>query len=170
MLRDVVNSQAKRRCRGRGPERLTAAQWLRRDWLLSTFGGTRNEAIERYVQLVAEGIGEPLPWEHVRHQMFLGSEAFVENFRRNIPKDRDLSEIPRAQRRPVPKTLAEYARGSFDRDKATATAYASGYTKEAIGEHFGLHYSQVIRIVNRMRNARFQTRLSIDPPTLFSDS
>jgi DNA-binding MarR family transcriptional regulator len=44
------------------------------------------------------------------------------------------------------------------RDEAIAAAYASGgYTMKAIGKHFGLHYSQVSRIVRRMENTKHQT-------------
>ena len=94
----------------------------------------------------------------LRHQVFLGSERFVENLRRKLPRDRDLSEVPRAQRRPLPKPLHHYSETYPDRDEAIAAAYASGgYTLKAIGEHFGLHYAQISRIVRRMKDAKDKT-------------
>jgi hypothetical protein len=76
--------------------------------------------------------------------------VFVEKMQRNRPHDRDLSEVPRAQRRPLPKPFVEYARQYPLRDEAIAAAYASGdYTMKAIGEHFNLHYSQVSRLVQK---------------------
>ncbi len=51
-----------------------------------------------------------------------------------------------------------YARSHRDRDKAIAAAYASrGYSMKAIGEHFGLHYSMVSRIVKSESDAKFKT-------------
>ncbi len=134
------------------------SDWLRRDWLLSAFGATEQTAVARYRRFVAEGIGQPGPWEQLKHQVFLGSEAFVDNLRRQLPNDRDLSEVPRAQRRPPAKALAEYATLYPDRDEAIAVAYASGgYTLKQIGEYFCLHYSRVSRIVLRAREAKGKT-------------
>ncbi len=97
----------------------------------------------------------------LRHQVFLGSERFVENLRRKLPRDRDLSEVPRAQRRPLPNPLHDYAEMYPDRDEAIAAAYASGgYTLKAIGEYFGLHYAQISRIVRRMKDAKGKTPIS----------
>lgn len=89
---------------------------------------------------------------------FLGSEVFVEQVRGQLPQDRDLSEIPRAQRRPPAKPLRDYARLHPHRDDAIAAAYASGgYMLKQIGEYFGLHYAQVSRIVRRAMDAKYKT-------------
>ena len=129
--------------------------WLRRDWLLSAFGSTEQAAVAAYRRFVAEGVGQPGPWEHLRHQVFLGSETFVEHLRRKLPRDRDLSEVPRAQRRSLPKPLPDYARMHPDRNEAIAAAYASGgYTLKTIGDYFGLHYAQISRIVRRTQDAK----------------
>lgn len=93
-----------------------------RDWLLSVFASTEHAAIGTYRQFVAGGIGLPGPWSQLRSQLFLGSERFGKRLRRNLPRDRDLSEVPRAQRRPLP----EYAPVYPERDKAIVAAYASG--------------------------------------------
>jgi DNA-directed RNA polymerase specialized sigma subunit len=90
--------------------------------------------------------------------VFLGSEAFVDDLRRRLPKDRDLSEVPRAQRRPPAKPLAKYAAVYANRDEAIATAYASGgYTLKEIGAYFGLHYARVSRIVQAAKKAKDKT-------------
>jgi REP element-mobilizing transposase RayT len=133
-------------------------QWLRRDWLLSAFGATEQAAVAHYLRFVADGIEQPSPWQQLRHQVFLGSEIFVEQVRRQLPHDRDLSEIPRAQRRPHAMSLADYAQLHPNRDAAIAAAYASGgYTLKQIGEYFGLHYAQVSRIARRPRDAKNKT-------------
>jgi REP element-mobilizing transposase RayT len=132
--------------------------WLLRDWLLSTFGETERAALSAYRRFVEDGIGVPGPWEQLRHQVFLGSETFVEGVRRKLPSDRDLTEVPRAQRRRKPRPLFEYAQAHRDRDEAIAAAYASGdYTLKEIGAFFGLHYAQVSRIARKVRDAKYKT-------------
>jgi hypothetical protein len=132
--------------------------WLRRDWLLSTFAGAEQAAVAAYRQFVQDGIGQPGPWGQLRHQVFLGSETFVERLRQTLPREQDLSEVPRAQRRPKPKPLADYAEMYPERDQAIAAAYASGgYTLKTIGAYFGLHYAQVSRIARRAHDAKYKT-------------
>lgn len=132
--------------------------WLRRDWLLSAVGATEQAAVASYRRVVAEGISQPEPWKQLKHQVSLGSEEFVDNFQRRLPKDRDLSEVPRAQRRPPAKPLAEYAEAYPDHDQAIAIAYASGgYTLKEVGQYFGLHYARVSRIVRQAKEAKGKT-------------
>ena len=115
--------------------------WLQRDGLLAAFGTTEAAAVLSYRRLVADGANQPSPWEEVKHQAFLGSETFVEALQRTLSRDRDRSEIPRAQRRPRATPLADDARAEPQRDDAIVAAYAGGgHTMKAIGDDFGLHY------------------------------
>jgi hypothetical protein len=123
---------------------------LRWDWLLSAFGDAEREAVARYRRFVAEGKSLASPWGLLKHQVFLGSEAFVEGVRRALPPDRDLSEVPRAQRRSPAKPPGEYAKRCSNRNEAITAAYASsGYTLKEIGQYFGLHYAHVSRVISR---------------------
>ena len=46
------------------------------------------------------------------------------------------------------KSLAAYVRDASDRNEAIRFAYASGgYSLQAIGDHFDLHYATVSRLV-----------------------
>ncbi len=75
-----------------------------------------------------------------------------------LAPERDLAEVPRAQRPPPPKPLSEYVQGFPARDAAIVAAYASGgYTLKEIGNHFGLHYSRVSRIAGRLGVAKDKT-------------
>jgi len=57
-----------------------------------------------------EAIAQPSVWDGPRHQVFLGSEAFVQRHCvPSMPTER-LREIPRAQHRPLATPLAESAR------------------------------------------------------------
>lgn len=126
-----------------------AAKWLQNEWILSAFGRQKGRAVERYRDFVTAGKNQPSPWEQLKNQVFLGSETFVEEMQSRLDADKDLSEIPAKQRRALPKSLAHYAAQS-DRDTAIVAAYDSGgYSMKEIGDHFGLHYSYVSRIISR---------------------
>ena len=135
-----------------------APDWLETEWILSTFGQRKSHARERYRAFVAEGKHQPSPWGQLRNQIYLGSEAFVNRLHGRLSSDKDLSEIPAAQRRPPAKPLAYYTGKYRDRNDAIRHAYASGgYALKAIGEHFGLHYSRVSRIVAEGGKAKDKT-------------
>jgi putative transposase len=78
------------------------------DWLLAAFGKRKSTAIEQYKVFVAEGKGQPSPWAKLRNQVYLGSPPFVEKMQSLIDGDKELSEIPSSQRRPLPRTLVDY--------------------------------------------------------------
>lgn len=138
---------------------LTAAPaWLQTEWVLSAFGQRRSGAQTRYRAFVAEGKTQPSPWGQLKNQIYLGSEAFVGKMQSHLAPDKDLSEVPTAQRRRVAKPLDYYARQHRDRNEAIQRAYASGgHGLKAIGEHFGLHYSRVSRIVAAGEKAKGKT-------------
>ena len=57
----------------------------------------------------------------------------------------DLSEIPRAHRRPPPQPLAAYAKGRGDPKAAMVRAFSSGgYTLKEIADYFGVHYGSTV--------------------------
>jgi putative transposase len=101
-----------------------APDWLEARWVLSVFGETAAEAVGAYVRFVADGIGRAAPWAQLKHQMFLGSDVFVDALRRQVPDGRDLREVPQARMRPpVPQPLAAFAQQHVDRDSAISAAY-----------------------------------------------
>jgi len=123
---------------------------LNTDWLLAGFAKRKSIAIERFITFVADGKNQPTPWDVLTNQVFLGSEKFIADVRKHIPEDKDLSEIPSSQKRPLVKPLGYFSDNIADRDDAIITAFESGgYSMKQIGEHFGLHYSRISRIVRR---------------------
>ncbi|WP_245538999.1 hypothetical protein [Thioflavicoccus mobilis] len=95
----------------------------------------------------------PGPWEGLKQQVFLGSDAFVEELSRRVPKDRALSEAPFAQRRPPAKPLAEHV----SLYPVAAACASGGYTLKEIGNHFDLHYARINRIVRTAEDAKSKT-------------
>jgi hypothetical protein len=128
-------------------------RFLATESLLACFGHQKSRAVKRYKQFVSEGSGQPSPWEHLRNQVYLGSERFVEELQSLIDGEKELSEIPGAQRRPLVKPIEYYESVASDRNSAIVKSYDSGgYTLKALGEHFGLHYSTVSGIVKNHKS------------------
>ena len=130
-----------------------APNCLTTDWLLAAFGAKRGEAIKRYRRFVREGKGQSSPWLILRNQVYLGSEAFVENVQAHIDREMELSEIPASQRRPVARSLEYYEQHNPTRNHAIIEAYRSGgYTLKQIGDYFELHYSTVSGIIRNHKS------------------
>jgi REP element-mobilizing transposase RayT len=126
---------------------------LHTDWLLANFAQNKAEAIERYKQFIAQGLGQPTLWSSLRKQIYLGDQQFIDSMQRLIDEDKELSEIPSAQRKPTAATLGEYLATSPDRNTAICKAYQSGgYTLKALGDYFTLHYSTVSGIVKNHKS------------------
>jgi putative transposase len=89
----------------------------------------------------------------LQHQIFLGDEAFVAKHQAmQDGLEGDLLEIPFKQRSAAPLPLAQYQAQTVDKHQAIYNAYRSGdYTQKQIGDHFGLHYSQISRIVAKYK-------------------
>lgn len=122
--------------------------WLGRDWLLSQFGLSSQVAVKEFEVFVAAGKTIPNPLENIKHQIYLGSDVFVEEVQRWVADDAPLAEIPSAQKRPVVKPLDEFAAKYCDRKMAMAMAYLSGgYSMREISEYFSVHYVTVGRAV-----------------------
>ena len=122
--------------------------WLATDALLKLFGNQRQQAVASYMKFVIDGIGKTI-WGELRHQVYLGDDAFVERHLKLAPNlASDLSEVPLKQRRSSPLALKEYVEKASSSDEAIIKAYSSGgYTLKQIGDYFALHYSRVSRIV-----------------------
>lgn len=128
--------------------------WLRCDVLLSMFGRDPCEALAAYEDFVRAGVGLPSVWDGLRAGIYLGSEAFVQSMQRRVAgSTAEAFEIPRLQRRPLARSIADYA-AENGRQDAMALAYASGdYTMQQIAHHFGVHYATVSRAV-RLRASK----------------
>ena len=134
--------------------RATAGQiqtpyWLSIEWLLSAFAKTKGVATKRYRAFVADGVNQPSIWQQLKHQIYLGGEGFVAKMQKKMDTDKDLSEIPSPQKRPLAKTLEYYDNHCPDRNSSIKMAYASGgYSMNQIGHYYRLHYTSISRIIN----------------------
>jgi REP-associated tyrosine transposase len=145
----------------------SAPAWLETDWVLGQFGSDRRQARAQYATFVAEGLSRPSVWEGLRHQVFLGSEPFVEQFAGSAKPLERLREVPRVQRRSLAKSLGCFAQTYPARREAMARAFLTGvYTMREIADHFRVHYSTVSRAVRWLEASGnlIPTRLSQQDP------
>lgn len=125
-------------------------EWLQTDWILSQFGADHARAVAAYVRFVHEGLRLPTVWDKLQGQIYLGSAEFVQKMQGLVEAQPVREEVPRSQRRPVVRALADYAR-DYPRDEAMTRAYLSGhYSMAAIARYFGVHYSTASRAVRRL--------------------
>ena len=119
-----------------------AAPFLATDWILSQLATSPAKAQHAYRKFVSEGRGRTM-WEKLRGQIYLGSDAFVEQ---HTPEGSTaFCEIPREQRLVNRPSLQEVF-ASVPGENAIATAYREyGYKLKEIADFLGVHYSTVSR-------------------------
>ena len=123
--------------------------WLQTDWLLGQFASQRERARFGYVDFVRTGVGLPSVWDDLQGQIYLGSAAFIQRMQSCLAPEQSLDEIPRVQRRPLAKPLAQYRKEFADHPHTgMALAYLAGdHAMKAIAEAFDVHYTTVSRAV-----------------------
>jgi len=126
---------------------ISAPTFLSTDWVLGQFGKSRSQAQKRYREFLREGL-ENRPWEELKGQIYLGSEAFVE---KHAPGNRKLKEIPQAQIKAAKPSLERILAKSGK--KAIAVAYAHGYRLNEIAAHLGVHYATVSRRLRQLERS-----------------
>jgi putative transposase len=121
-----------------------AEDWLAVADTLAIFGSAPGPARRAYARFVAEGASRDDLMDEVTTQVFLGDEAFVAKAMKQAKGA--MREVPKRQR--ARKSLLAYEREATERNAAIRAAYASGaYSLQAIGDHFGLHYATISRLV-----------------------
>ena len=125
--------------------------FLAADELLALFGKSRKKANGLYRTFVAKGNTGTSPWKELRGQIYLGDKDFIEKTKKLRGKGKSNREIPRTQRerrKPDLDRLFARATSRSARNKAIYAAHVvHRYTLQQIGDHVGLHYTTVSRII-----------------------
>jgi putative transposase len=101
-------------------------EWLSSEFLPSQFSKQRKTAIKRYRQFVSEGLKNSSIWHQLSNQVYLGDKAFVYRVQKYLPTDNGDLQIPKIQRQPVARSLAEYESESDSLNSAIRIAHACG--------------------------------------------
>ena len=135
--------------------KVNAPNWLAKDWILSQFGKREATAQKHFIKFMREAKNQSPLWEQLRQQLYLGDEQFVHRQQKQHKTEKDLSEIPKKQRRQVVKPLGFYAAKYKHRNDGIYTAYTSGgYSQKEIADYFNLHYSTVSKLVKQYEKAK----------------
>jgi hypothetical protein len=137
--------------------RVKAHECLTTDWVLGQFGTKRLKAKRQYRQFVRDGIRRKSVLKGVKAQSILGGEEFVENLKGFIKGHRDIAEIPKSQRyldRPGLEDIFKSIKhkNMMRRNKKILEAVQRyGYTQREIGDHLGMHFTSISRIMRKTR-------------------
>ena len=129
--------------------------FLTTDWVLAQFGHRRASAAKAYRQFVREGVGGESPWPVLRGGFPLGSEEFAAACLGILQDDTALEEMPAYERFAARPALEVLFSGISPGDKDERNSRISqaflkwGYRQREIGQHVGLSYVTVSRIVQR---------------------
>lgn len=129
------------------------------DWILGQFSENILQARDRYRAYVIDGIGLQSPWDELKGQIFYGSERFIGKMQEFIGRKKEVKEIPRKQRFPHRPVLDELFNASMTKQQRNQQVLAAhlqyGYSLIDIGDHLGIHYSTVSRVVKKGRDEKW---------------
>ena len=127
-----------------------APVWLITDWILGQFAQRIGVARERYRTFVAEGREGPPPWDQVKGQIYLGSEAFIARHQPN----RVIRDIPRRQTQAQRPSLRDLFHRNGELPRLIHTAYRQyGYRLAEIADHLGVHAATISRRLKQAEHA-----------------
>jgi REP element-mobilizing transposase RayT len=127
-----------------------APPFLATDGILGLFSKKKTRACELYRKFVAKGLSGTSPWQELKDQIYLGDAPFIGKIKNLRSREKTNREIPRAQREAAKPDLGHLfdVPTRADRNKAMYVAHVvHRYTLRQIGDHVGLHYTTVSRII-----------------------
>ena len=120
--------------------------------VLSHFGKREKDAQRKYREYVKKGVGENSPLEKRKKQVLLGSNRFLSEMQPILLGERLLKRGPKGVKRrrslnALFKKVDNKTRG--ERNELMKKAHVDfGYTLVQIGNHLGLHYTTVSKVIN----------------------
>ena len=129
-----------------------APEFLHVDDVLNHFGKREADAQRKYRDYVKAGVGEASPLDQRTSQVLLGSPRFVNEMQPILQGERLSKRGPKAVRRrrsldALFKRVDQKTR--MERNDLIRRAHLDyGYTLMDIGDHLGLHYTTVSKVVN----------------------
>ena len=121
--------------------------------VLDYFGSPKKTAQKRYREYIKEGLEEDSPLKQRSNQVLLGSDRFLKEMQPFLKGERLTKKGPKAVKRrrsliALFKKVNEKPRS--ERNRLMKKAHVDfGYTLMDIGDHLGLHYTTVSKVINR---------------------
>ena len=132
--------------------------FLTTKWILGRFGKNEAECRKSYRKFVMAGLGGPLDYEE-KSRMWVGTDSYGDFLHDFITDRLKEKEHPSAQRRLKKEELEKFmplddCENLEFRNEAIYRAYLEGrFTQQEIGNHLGLHYVTVSRIITKKEKA-----------------
>lgn len=127
--------------------------WLTTDVVLGRFGKRLADSQRKYRDYVKEGVGEASPLDERSNQVLLGSPAFVSEMQPILNGEKMAKRGPKpARRRRSLQALFKQVESKTraERNELIRRAHIDyNYTLMDIGEHLGIHYTTVSKVVNQ---------------------
>ena len=125
--------------------------WLYAQPLLEHFSDDHAEARFQYQAFIQAGIGAESPWRHVKSQVLLGNETFIDRLKPTLKQKEESHEIPKRQRflhrPPLAEIFGEW-KSKMKRNRAIVQSFSDhGYTQKEIAAHLNIHYTTVSRVL-----------------------
>lgn len=126
--------------------------WLHTDWILSQFGNFTSVNQKKFSHYVKQGVGDTSPLSSKSQQVLLGSPAFLKRMQPLLDNSLLAKKKPRrATRRRSLRRIFSNLDGqprSFRNELICHAHIDFAYTLAEIGDHLGLHYTTVSKVVN----------------------
>lgn len=126
--------------------------FLRAESVLGQFGVRESSNQRRYRQFVKEGVGLPSPLDERVGQVLLGSDEFLREHGPRLAGGRGAKRGPRraGRKRTLGSIFKQVDNASrVERNGLIRAAHIDhGYTLMEIGDHLGLHYTTVSKVIN----------------------
>ena len=137
------------------------APFLHTDWILGQFSAELPTARRAYSRFVLAGIGQESPWSGVQGGIVLGNEEFLRSVRSFFQVKEDRQEIPRKERYAPRPSLADLlGKGDSGVDRIIEAHNRYRYTLKEIGDHLGIHYATVSRIIKQGKTGANRVMIS----------
>jgi REP element-mobilizing transposase RayT len=120
--------------------------------VLSHFGKREKDAQSKYREYVKQGVNADSPLDQRTNQVLLGSPRFLNEMQPILQGERLSKRGPKAAKRrrslnSMFKKIDDKSR--MERNELIRRAHVEyGYTLMEIGEHLGLHYTTVSKVIN----------------------
>lgn len=126
--------------------------FLHQDDVLRFFGKREKDAQRKYRDYIKQGIGGDSPLDQRTSQVLLGSARFLNEMQPILQGERLSKRGPKAarRRRGLPALFKKVdAKTRLERNELIKKAHLDfGYTLMEIGNHLGLHYTTVSKVIN----------------------
>ena len=118
--------------------------------MLGFFGKREKENQRKYREYVKDGIGLESPLNQRSYQVLLGSPRFLSEMQPILNGEKMAKRGPKqARRRRSLNALFKNTGTRVERNEMIKRAHVDySYTLMEIGEHIGLHYTTVSKVVN----------------------